>query len=409
MILGSDQSAVGMVGTAVESQTGFPQIAGNWTMSMEWRRDGKHGQLVANARIAESAHGLNMTVEAPNSDSHTLLARWAREPSDAPVLYYIFQVEPKASGPEPATSYKGAAVLRFQGDGVSLSGNYWTDQLSAGHYELTRAAGSGAASLAQTRGLQKPVKRGWEMCKQFGILGAIILLGVLFFLLSPLFSGGDAWERRIDFAVKKASEACLLDSSTEVKRDIEAGLSARLKSLGGRGATTEQTTRRSVNEAFSEAGQMAQDERLRTCVTERTDYFLVYQPGTATVRAQSIAVNDVPSTTAPTAEAGQSGAAVGYVYYEEDHGSLTQDGVFGPPDGARAIPYQGLREGMVLKSVKAAQLRGSDRPNSLSLLTLPINQCVQVLAPPAAPRPNLTAATSGGRIKVRAVSCPIKA
>lgn len=272
-------------GVVSESQGGFPSIAGRWTMTVEWWRDGDDGRLVATARVAEGADVIDMTVEAPHSNSHTLLARWAREPSGAAVLYYLFQVEPKASGPEPATSYKGAAVLRLGGDGVSLSGNYWTDQLSAGHYVLTRLADPVPADATMKYVPKQLVEGGWKMRKLFWIPASILLLAILFFLLRPLFGGGDAWERRIDFAVKKASEACLLDSSTMVRRDIEAGLSARLKTLGGRGATTEQTTRRSVNEAFSEAGQMAQDERLRACVTERTDHFLGYQPDTPKARS----------------------------------------------------------------------------------------------------------------------------
>ncbi|WP_141920673.1 hypothetical protein [Zymomonas mobilis] len=130
------------------------------------------------------------------------------------------------------------------------------------------------------------VKSEWKMPKLFWIPASIVvLLATLFFLLRPLFGGGGDWEHRIDFSVKKASEACLLDSNTVVRRNIEAGLSVRLKTLGARGATTEQTTRQSVNEAFSETGQMAQDERLRACVTERTDHFLGYQPDTPKPRS----------------------------------------------------------------------------------------------------------------------------
>ncbi|MHC0612987.1 hypothetical protein [Komagataeibacter oboediens] len=254
-------------------------------MTVNWCRDGQSGELVATARVVEGVDGIDMTVAAPGSNSHTLLAHWAREPSGAAVLYYLFQVEPKAFGPNPATPYKGAAVLRPGEDGVSLSGNYWTDELSAGHYVLTRLADPAPMDLAMEYGPKHSVESAWKMRTLFFILAGIVLLAILFFLLKPLFGGGDAWEHRIDFSVKKASEACLLDSNTVVRRNIEADLSARLKTLGGRGATTEQTTRQSVNEAFSEAGQMAQDQRLRDCVTERTDYFLGYQPDTLKARS----------------------------------------------------------------------------------------------------------------------------
>lgn len=396
-------------GAAAESQDGFPKIGGSWIMTIEWWRDGKQGQRVADARIEEREHGIDMTVDARDSNSHTLLARWARESSGAPVLYYLFQVEPKASGPEPATAYKGAAVLRLREDGASLSGNYWTDQLSAGHYVLTRTADTEPASAAATPRARETIRGGWGMRKLFWIPGLVLLLATLFFLLKPLFGGGDDWEHRIDVAVRKASEACLLNSSTVVRRDIEAGLSARLKSLGGKGATAEQTTRRSVNEAFSEAGQLAQDERLRACVTERTDRFLGYQLRPTTPPGRPTAIEGSQGATTPPLEVGKSGAAEGYVYYEENDGTLTEDGVFGPLSGSNAVPYTSLTKGMVLKSVRAAQLRESDKPNSPRLMELRTGQCVRVLEPPTAPQRNLTTATSGGKIKIRAVSCPATA
>lgn len=391
---------------AVESADIFPRIAGKWTMTVEWSRDGQQGQRVADARIEEREHGIDMTVSAPDSNSHTLLARWAREPSGAPVLYYLFQVEPKASGSKPAIAYKGAAVLRLREDGTSLSGNYWTDQLSAGHYLLTRTVGTDPAGAAVTLDTQEPVRGGLGMRKLFWIPSLVLLLAILLFLLKPILGGGNDWERRIDVAVSKASEACLLNSSTVVRRNIEAGLSAHLKSLGGKGATAEQTTRRSVNEAFSEAGQLAQDERLRTCVTERTDRFLGYQSGSPTASPGRPSVTEgAPGTAQPPTGVGKSAAAEGYVYYEEDNGALTTDGVFGPLDGSNAPPYASLAKDMVLKSVRAAQLRESDKPNSPRLMELRTGQCVRILEPPTAPQRNLTSATSGGKIKIRAVSC----
>jgi hypothetical protein len=81
--------------------------------------------------------------------------------------------------------------------------------------------------------------------------------------------------------------------------------------MGGKGATAEQTTRRSVNEAFSEAGQLAQDERLRACVTERTDRFLGYQPGPTTAPGQPTAIEGPQGATTPPLEVGKSRAGEG--------------------------------------------------------------------------------------------------
>ncbi len=79
-----------------------------------------------------------MEVQSRGSDSHTLLAQLGREKSGSPVLHYLYEVDPKAIGSDAEGPYKGAAILRFYSDSESLRGNYWTSQLTKGHFELRR-------------------------------------------------------------------------------------------------------------------------------------------------------------------------------------------------------------------------------------------------------------------------------
>lgn len=232
-----------------------------------------------------------------------------------------------------------------------------------------------------------------------------MLLALLIFLLLPEIRGRDDWERQIDVAVTQASRNCLLNVDTKQKRTFESDLASRLKHVGPKGSTTIKETRRSVNEAFSEAGQMAQDERLRDCVTRRTNDFLNYRPDGSRDRRN----RDEQAPTSPdatmTTQGADSGAAVGYVYYEEDEGRLAEDGVFGPVGGTRALRYGDLRIGTVLRSVHGAELRASARGDSPTIRKLGTGQCITIVETPNAPLHDLVEATSGGRIKVRAISC----
>ena len=392
---------------SAEPALGFPRIAGKWDMAIDWQREHGSGSLTADASISERPDGLDMVVHAPGSDSHTLHVRWVREASGASVLYYVFAVEPRASGSEVRAAYKGAAVLRPNEDGSRLSGNYWTDQFSRGHYELTREI---ARVAAATDGGQvgMAVRRRPSMRRMFLALPVVMLAAILLFLFLPssrTVSG--EWEKRIDFSVAQASKACLLETKSSERREIETGLASRLRNLGGRGATTVEMTRRSVNEAFSEAGQIAQDRSLRECVAERTDHFLNYEPGRSQLSTGRPATLAGAGTARPSgAGTAETGAAVGYVYYEEDDGRLTQDGVFGPIDGSPAPAYGDLRTGTVLRSVRGAELRVGAEGGSPNIRKLAAGQCVRILDAPTAPLGKLVAATSGGRVRVQAVSCP---
>jgi len=118
----------------------LPDIVGRWSMNITWQRGEKTGDVKAAAIIREDSNGISMEVQSKNSDSRTIFARYGREGLGSPVLHYMYEVEPKFLEVNNDGPYKGAAILRFYEDGNELRGNYWTSQLSKGHFRLRRWA-----------------------------------------------------------------------------------------------------------------------------------------------------------------------------------------------------------------------------------------------------------------------------
>lgn len=114
------------------------QLSGRWDMEIVWHRAEATGKASATAVIRETPSGIDMKVHSPGSVSQTILAHPEHSLSGATVLHYIYQVEPKAIWPDAHGSYKGAAILHLDEHTGELSGNYWTDSLSRGHFKLNR-------------------------------------------------------------------------------------------------------------------------------------------------------------------------------------------------------------------------------------------------------------------------------
>lgn len=117
----------------------FPDISGEWAMEITWHRESEGGELKATAFIRQEGGSIAMTVRSPGSDSRTIFAQPGHEPSGEPVLRYVYQVTPKASGSEAGETYNGAAILHYYANG-ELSGNYWTSRFTRGHFKLERKA-----------------------------------------------------------------------------------------------------------------------------------------------------------------------------------------------------------------------------------------------------------------------------
>lgn len=115
-----------------------PDLSGEWAMKIHWQRGETSGTVEASANIRYSPAGMVMVVRSEGSSSHTILSQVEHDAAGFLILHYMYEVEPKAIGANASDSYKGAAILRFYDDRQELSGNYWTSQLTKGHFQLYR-------------------------------------------------------------------------------------------------------------------------------------------------------------------------------------------------------------------------------------------------------------------------------
>jgi hypothetical protein len=118
----------------------FPNLEGEWKMTIHCIVDGLSREVVAIARIKQNFTHISMEVESPGSDSRTLIAQPKRDSeSGTPLLYYVYEVEPKRLNSKPGDPYKGSAILRYTGLATdTLSGNYFTSQNTHGFFLLKR-------------------------------------------------------------------------------------------------------------------------------------------------------------------------------------------------------------------------------------------------------------------------------
>ena len=118
----------------------YPDIAGEWNITINWQDDGTEGVVEANAIIRQDFVRVSMEVTSLSSESETLIARPKRDPeSGKPLLYYVYLVVPNFIGDNRKEPYFGAAVLKFsETEGGKLSGNYWTSKQTRGHFRLSR-------------------------------------------------------------------------------------------------------------------------------------------------------------------------------------------------------------------------------------------------------------------------------
>ncbi|WP_156800056.1 hypothetical protein [Novosphingobium resinovorum] len=117
--------------------------------------------------------------------------------------------------------------------------------------------------------------------------------------------------------------------------------------------------------------------------------------------------NILPPPTENEISLGANGQPLtGFVYFEERQGRSTEDGVF-RVRGTAALPaYSGLDRGTLMRATSTARVREEPTKHSEYLGAFKAGQCASIEEKPSNPTPNLTSATSGGWVLVRAVKCP---
>lgn len=116
----------------------FPDISGKWMVEIHWVRGEKSGRVDAEAFIRQEGTEIGMTVHSRGMDSNTISVQSGRDGSGVPILYYMYEVDPKAIYSDAFAPYKGAAILRYYTHNGEMSGNYWTSERSSGHFKLMR-------------------------------------------------------------------------------------------------------------------------------------------------------------------------------------------------------------------------------------------------------------------------------
>lgn len=146
---GANEMTIGdRTGGKMVQENVFPDVSGAWSMEIHWTLGETNGLRKAEAFIHQDGAEFGMVVRSGGSDSHTILVEPRREISGNLVLFYMYEVEPKATHTDASGPYKGAAVLHYYPHSQELSGNYWTSQSSTGHFKLTRHSDAAESAMS---------------------------------------------------------------------------------------------------------------------------------------------------------------------------------------------------------------------------------------------------------------------
>lgn len=118
----------------------FPDLNGEWDMTIHWQWNDNKGVAKATAYIKQDLLKISMEVTSGDSDSITLMAKPKRDPeSGRAILYYVYRSTPKLKNGTRSLPYDGTAILKIDHNSFDiLAGNYYTDRLTVGHYQLKR-------------------------------------------------------------------------------------------------------------------------------------------------------------------------------------------------------------------------------------------------------------------------------
>lgn len=122
----------------------YPDLNGAWKVSIDWERSGETGHTEATAHIRQTLTQLSMTLKSDKSESSTICCVPRKDPvSGRPLLDYLYNNEPKQGIAGDHERHIGAATLKVGVDNHDeLTGNYFTDRATKGHYTMVRSAGT---------------------------------------------------------------------------------------------------------------------------------------------------------------------------------------------------------------------------------------------------------------------------
>jgi hypothetical protein len=118
----------------------FPDLNGQWRMTIRWFGPSAEGTVNATAIIKQSFFRISMEVTSVGSTSETLAVLPKKDTeSGRPAVYYIYRVVPNKTIGHAGDAYEGSAILKVDSDNAEcLSGNYHTSRKTVGHFDLRR-------------------------------------------------------------------------------------------------------------------------------------------------------------------------------------------------------------------------------------------------------------------------------
>jgi len=122
------------------SENVFPDLTGEWDFELSYHGDFGEGTAFGRATIKQSLLKISIQVQTGKSLSHTLsvTAQMDAE-AQAPLLQYLYRVNPEPVLGPAGMPYRGAAILHYVKDDDLLRGKYWTERPTFGEYVLRRA------------------------------------------------------------------------------------------------------------------------------------------------------------------------------------------------------------------------------------------------------------------------------
>ncbi|WP_324029153.1 hypothetical protein GC087_19945 [Pantoea sp. JZ2] len=118
----------------------FPDLNGEWDMTIHYRNGVKNGEVKAKAIIKQNWLSMSMEVLSQDSDSQTLAMVPKKDPeSGRAQLFYFYRVTPNKISIGTREAYEGSANLKFFEAGeFQLSGNYYTSAATDGYFKLEK-------------------------------------------------------------------------------------------------------------------------------------------------------------------------------------------------------------------------------------------------------------------------------
>jgi hypothetical protein len=118
----------------------FPDLNGEWEAKIYWNWDGNSGCKEGKVFIKQSFIKLSVDLVTDQSESKTLMVKPFKNPeSDQAAFYYMYHCVSKATSYESKKDHQGAAILHLSHeDSNKMSGNYFTDRETFGHYVFTK-------------------------------------------------------------------------------------------------------------------------------------------------------------------------------------------------------------------------------------------------------------------------------